>query len=118
MRKISEDAYNAFINNRRFKSSNTEVRDEDGKIINNYGNVAKMNIWEHLVFSKFHLSNMLYTFLEIFKLIFEGLKGLCYLIANLILLLFFPVTLTYASYMRIKYCREQLNNKIHRQGRS
>jgi hypothetical protein len=31
MRKISSDAYNAFINNKRFKSSNTEVRIEDGE---------------------------------------------------------------------------------------
>lgn len=31
MRKISKDAYNAFVNNKRFKSSNTEVKVEDGK---------------------------------------------------------------------------------------
>jgi hypothetical protein len=31
MRKITSDAYNAFINNKRFKSSNTEVRIEDGE---------------------------------------------------------------------------------------
>jgi hypothetical protein len=31
MRKITTDAYNAFINNKRFKLSNTEVRIEDGE---------------------------------------------------------------------------------------
>ena len=30
MRKITEDAHEAFKNNKRFKSSNTEVRIEDG----------------------------------------------------------------------------------------
>ena len=30
MRKITEDAHEAFNNNKRFKSSNTEVRIEDG----------------------------------------------------------------------------------------
>ena len=31
MRKISSDAYEAFVNGKRFKSSNTEVRVEDGE---------------------------------------------------------------------------------------
>lgn len=31
MRKISSDAYDAFVNGKRFKSSNTEVRVEDGE---------------------------------------------------------------------------------------
>lgn len=32
MKKISSDAHDAFINNRRFKSSNTEVTIEDGEV--------------------------------------------------------------------------------------
>lgn len=75
---------------------------EDGKIRSCSSNIAKMNIWEHVVFKRFYLDAISETFAFFFETLGMFIGSVIALIFSLLVILAFPITFPLISYRDIK----------------
>ena len=75
-------------------------------------NIAKMNIFEYIYYYLFiwraSIKDIKYTFLNIFELLLQGLEGICLLIVNIIIIIFYPVSLMITGLLRIKEAKREV----------
>lgn len=87
------------------KSKKKFAKDNEGNITNSFYNIAQMNILEHIIFHKFYVENIKYTFAECLKDIWKGIFGSMLFIGNILMVCLFPITFPIVAYFGIRYAK-------------